>query len=26
MVITSGPATAANRTDPGFTIITHDDA
>lgn len=26
MVITSGPATAANRTGPGFTIITHDDA
>lgn len=26
MVITSGPATAANRTDPGFTIITHDHA
>jgi len=26
MVITNGPATAANRTDPGFTIITHDDA
>jgi hypothetical protein len=25
MVITSGPATAANRTDPGFTIITHDE-
>jgi hypothetical protein len=26
MVITNGPATAANRTGPGFTIITHDDA
>jgi hypothetical protein len=26
MVITSGPATAQNRTGPGFTIITHDDA
>ncbi len=26
MVITNRPATAANRTDPGFTIITHDDA
>lgn len=26
MVITNSPATAANRTDPGFTIITHDDA
>lgn len=26
MVITSGPATAAHRSDPGFTIITHDDA
>jgi hypothetical protein len=26
MVITSGPASAANRTGPGFTIITHDDA
>jgi hypothetical protein len=26
MVITNSPATAANRTGPGFTIITHDDA
>jgi hypothetical protein len=26
MVITSGPATADYRTDPGFTIMTHDDA
>ena len=26
MVITNNPATAANRTAPGFTIITHDDA
>jgi len=26
MVITSGPATTANRTEPGFTIISHDDA
>lgn len=26
MVITSGPATAEHRSDPGFTIMTHDDA